>query len=233
MTLPKAKTKPTLTFESANTLLFGERKIGKTTLATSIDPEHTLLLATEPGYGGLEVFAMPIGDWDDYRNAIIDLDKGGHPFKRFVVDTVDLLAQMARDAAMKELGAKHPADLEYGKGWDAVNTKLQLGIAKLATFGPVWLVSHAKEVEIKQRVGSVTKFVPTLSGGPARFVSGWVDLILYASPLDGENGTERVLRTQPTENYEAGGRGKFGELPDPLPLSADALTDALNGHKEK
>lgn len=226
MGLPTAKTPPTLAPETAKVLLYGPGKFGKSTLASQIDPEHTLFLATEAGLGGLEVFAQPIGSWEDFRKAGAELAERKHPFTTLVIDTIDVLHKMCSDFVCASLGIKHPSDLEYGKGWAAVNDEFQLRIGKLCALGyGVWFISHSTQKEIKSRVGSITKTTWTISGKSGEWLEGFVDYILLGAFIQGDDDQDvRVLRTKATETYEAGGRRP---LPDPLPLDAEALRKAM------
>ena len=235
ISLPAAKQKPTLQAKTAKVLLYGPPKIGKTTLAGGLDPDHTLFIATEPGHGALEAYVQPCDSWDAFRaiGASLAQDSASEQprFHTIVIDTVDELLKQCTDAVMAKAGMTHPSDGEYGKGWGMVSDEFRLRIAKIASLGKgVWFISHSDDREIKQRVGTITKTVPTLSGKNRDFITGFVDFILLAraeqgADKDGQLVEHRVLRTQSTENYEAGGRIT---LPDPLPLDAAALKDAMN-----
>lgn len=225
MTLPTEKTTPTLDPATAKVLLAGAPKVGKTTLASQIDPEHTLILATEPGYGAIEAYVQPVGSWEAFREVGAELASGKHHFTTVVIDTVDELYKMCTDTVLRSLGITHPSDLDYGKGWAAVTDEFRLRIAKLCALGlGVWFISHAEDKEIEQRVGTITKSVPSLGGKAGKWLTGFVDFILFATVEQGAEGDERLLRTAATENFEAGGRVP---LPDPLPLDAAALREAM------
>jgi hypothetical protein len=89
----------------------------------------------------------------------------------------------------------------------------------------MWFISHATETEIRTRVGSRTKTVPTLDKRAFGFLEGFVDWIFYAEPIHStEDGEQRVLRTAAAEEYIAGGRIA---LPDPLPLDAPQVRKAI------
>jgi hypothetical protein len=97
------------------------------------------------------------------------------------------------------------------------------------------MISHAQLKEIKSRTGKVDKAVPTLTGGGRDVVLNMADIILYAEIVerkvkDGE-GTEevRILRTKPSEKWEAGDR--TGRLPEVLPLDFQAFKKAFEGEK--
>jgi hypothetical protein len=230
--LPTEKTKPSLTADSAKVFLYGEEKIGKTTTAAALDPEHTLLLATEEGYGALEAFVKPIGSWEEFRAIGPELLKGGHPFKTIVIDTVDELLKLCTDKVLQDLGVSYAGDLEFGKGWAAVTDEFRLRVGALCRLGlGVWFISHAKEEEVKTRTGSITVTSPTIGGGSRKWLLGFVDYILLArSEQTADQGEVRVVRTRPAENYRAGGRGGpdgKGVLPDPIPLDAAVIRDAM------
>lgn len=219
--LPTEKTAPSLAPERAKVLLYGPAKIGKSTLASKLDPEHTLFLACEPGLGAIEAYELPIATWQEFRETGAELAKGEHPYRILVVDTVDELIRMCADDVLGKLGASHASDLGYGKGWAAIADEFRLRIARLANLGlGVWFISHSKEVEIKTAVGSITKSVPDIGGQARSFLIGFCDLILFATSQVSSDGEHRILRTSASENWEAGGRVP---LADPLPLDAAAL----------
>lgn len=229
--LPAEKTSPTLDLATAKVLLYGPPKVGKTTLAAGLNPDNTVFLATEAGYGGLSVFKVDIRSWDDFRKVYAELAEAGHTYKTVVVDTVDMLFQLCLDAACSELGVKHPADAEWGKGWQAVADKWRLGVGLLASLGMgVWFISHAKPVEIEQRVGKRTVTVPTVAPKARDFLMGFVDYIFFETIDATAEGEPRVLRTRPSLDYEAGQRLP---LPDPIALPAEdparPLREAMGG----
>jgi hypothetical protein len=151
-----------------------------------------------------------------------------------VVDTVDELTRMCVEYVLGELNTReknprqgflHASDFEYGKGWDAVTEEFRLRNARLCSLGMgVVYVSHAKEGTVKGRTGEeLTTYQPKIGQRGSRdWLVGFVDYILLARA----EGDERVLRTRPTEQYEAKSR-RQGELPDPLPLDAQKLREAL------
>ena len=195
ITLPTEKTPPTLTAEQSKILLYGQAGIGKTTAAVNLDPEHTLLLASEPGYGGIEAFVQPIASWEDFRAVGAALAGGDHKFKLVVVDTTDELFRFCQDYVMAQHGIKHPSDLEYGKGWSMLSDEFRLRVGKLASLGiGVVFISHAQDVEVEQRIGKLTKTVPTLRGQAGKFLLGFVDFIFFATQ---NSEGQRIVRTQP------------------------------------
>lgn len=219
--LPTKKRKPKARVEDYTILLYGEPKIGKTTFCSQMD--EPLFLSTEPGTNALEVYEIPIRNWEDFREAykaIADaVKKNELQFKTIIIDTVDNLYKMCQDAKVKELGITHPSDLEWSKGWDVVNTTFLTALTALASLPPgLVLISHAQRNEIKPRgKPSYTKFTTTLTNSAWKIVSALVDLIVYAHKAVDEEGTEdlRILETLPSAEWEAGGRIT---VPGPLPL---------------
>src|SRR5690348_9318737 len=95
--LPTEKTPVTVDPLSRKILLYGDKKIGKSTLSNELD-ERVLFLATEPGHDHLELFRVPIKTWQDFLNVGKDLQNNPeHGFSLVVVDTVDELARMCVD----------------------------------------------------------------------------------------------------------------------------------------
>lgn len=222
--LPTKKTPPSLSFEKAKVLLYGQPKIGKTTLAANLT-DDVLVLACEPGLGGLSAYSVEIDSWDTFRKVGAELSESDK-HSIVAVDTVDELYRMCADSVCQSLGVEHLADAEWGKGWQMARDEFRLRVGKMAGLGRgVWFISHATETEIRTRVGTRTRTVPTLDKRAFGFIEGFVDWILYAEPLHTtEDGEQRVLRTAAAEEYIAGGRIA---LPDPLPLNAAEVKKAI------
>jgi hypothetical protein len=97
------------------------------------------------------------------------------------------------------------------------------------------LISHAKEKDIDTRLGKIKKNVPNLPDSAAKPILGLVDMILYGDFQTVFNedkkpiSRKRVIRTKPSEIYEAGDR--TGRLPDTIDFSYEALVKAYNGDK--
>lgn len=240
--LPTTKTAPSIGLANAKIMVWGPPKIGKSTFAAGLDPDHTLFLATEPGLNALEVFSTQVNTWNEFRKVCAELAQGKHDFRMVVIDTVDELQRMCTEYILASLNSKlktpmkghiHSSDFDFGKAYDAVTEEFRLRIAKLCSLGfGVVFISHAKEGKKKSRTGEeLTIYAPDIGAkGSRQWLLGHVDYILFAT-ADGE---DRVIRTQPTETYEAGGRLPNGApLPDPLPLEGPAFRKAIEAAGKK
>ena len=228
MPLPTAKTPPRPGIESKKILIAGAPKIGKSTLAAGLDPDHNLFIATEPGLDANEVFQEPCGSWLKFRKIGEELAETKHPFTIVTVDTVDELARMCAEHVIGDMaktsgktGYVHPSDFDYGKGWQAVTDEFRLRVAKLCNLGlGVVFLSHLKESTVKTKVGEQTVFSPEVGAkGSREWLLGFVDYIFFCA-LDGD---DRVIRTQPSELFPVTGGRTLRPIPDPLPMDATVL----------
>jgi hypothetical protein len=225
-----SKTPPKNSLADLTALVFGPTKIGKSTLCSHA--EDAVFLATEPGLNALNVYQVPILCWEDLLNACAELAEGKHPFKTVVIDTVDNAYKFCGDFTLKKFKVEHESDLGYGKGYALVNNEFQRVLTKLA-FLPygLFLISHAKEIEMDSRTGKYTRIVPTLPDKARKIVLGMADMVLFcdmevASGADGQPSMRRVIRTKPSLFYEAGDR--TGRLPETLDLDFGAFLSAFN-----
>jgi hypothetical protein len=228
--LPSAKTAPKPNLADLTVLVYGQTKIGKSTFCSN--SESAVFLATEPGLNALDVFQVPIQSWDDLLTACGEITEGKHPFKTVIIDTVDNAYKFCADYILKKFKIEHESDLGYGKGYALINNEFQRVLTKLA-FLPcgLFLVSHAKEIEVETRTGKYTRVVPTLPDKARKIVLGMVDMVLYCDleVTVGENAEQnmrRVIRTKPSLYYEAGDR--TGRLPETLDLDYPKFFEAFN-----
>ena len=226
--LPTSKTQPKPDIADLTVLVYGQTKIGKSTFCA--DAENALFLATEPGLNALDVYQVPVQSWDDLLNACAEIEKGGHFFKTVIIDTIDNAYKFCTDYIVKKYKIEHESDLGYGKGYALVNNEFQRVLTKMA-FLPygLFLVSHAKEVEVETRTEKYTRIVPTLPDKARKIVLGMVDMVLLcalnaSTGDDGEQVICRVIRTKPSLYYEAGDR--TGRLPETLDLDFKKFLDA-------
>ena len=229
MLLPTEKTKPKVSLQDYSILIHGMPKIGKSTMCSQA--EDALFLAFEPGLNALEVYQAPIDDWEHFCNVCKEVAEGNHPFKTIVVDTVDIAYQMCADYICKKFNVPHQSDLAYGKGASLVNNEFHRVLAKLGRllYG-LFLIAHTKTLKVETRTGDYTKYVPNLSEGARKIILGMVDIILYcdleaSTNAEGKQVVRRVMRTKPSQYYEAGDRTR--RLPEVLDLDYNALVKAF------
>lgn len=228
--LPSTKTKPKASLFDLTALVYGPSKIGKSTWCANA--QNALFLATEPGLNALEVFQVNITTWDDMLQTCQEIAEGKHDFKTIIIDTLDNAYRMCSDYVCKKFKIEHESDLGYGKGYALINNEFQRVLNKLAflPYGLI-LISHSQERDIETRTGKHTRIVPTLPEKVRKLVTGLVDMILYCDleMKPGEEGKpqwQRVMRTKPSPNYDAGDR--TGKLPEMLPLDFQSFEKALN-----
>jgi hypothetical protein len=224
MDLPTERTSPQITPEDAVTLVYGEPGVGKTTLGNGPD---TLILATEPGTGGLEAFVHPVRSWGEFLAVGAELSKGNHRFKHVLVDTADELQRLCQEHVIAEWNRTHPtkkithpSDLEYGKGYEMLSREWRR-LAGFCSLGyGVTFTSHAKSEEINAAVAKRTRWLPSLPGASAKWLLGFSSFIFFLERAVVDGQEVRVLHSTPSERYVAKGRVQR-PMPDPLVIESD------------
>lgn len=226
MKLPTKKTTPSDDPMQYSILLYGSVKCGKSTFASHA--ENVFFIESEPGLNALSVFKTRVESWEEILATCAELSKQEHDFRTIVVDTVDNAYEFCLAHVCKGLNIDHPADLDYGKGWSAVNLEFKRVLTKLAAMPQgLILISHSKIQEIKHKTGKYDKTVPTTGG--AKVVLGLMDLVLMVEVESKrtEDGImhRRIIHTKPTAEWDAGDR--TGRLPAELPLDYPAFMKAF------
>jgi len=227
--LPTQKTPPKQNLADLSVLLHGRPKSGKSSFCAQAD--GALFLATEAGLNHLDTYQIAISSWEQLLDACAEIAKGEHDFRTVILDTVDNAYRFCSEYVCRKQRVDHESDLAYGKGFSMVNSEFTRVLTKLSLlpYG-LYLVSHAQTIEIETRSGKYTRTVPTLPDKARKIVLGLVDLILFVdfepyTDDKGETQYRRVIRTKPTDAYEAGDR--TGRLPATLPLDYTAFVEAF------
>jgi hypothetical protein len=188
---PTERSVPCTEIGEYSILIYGEEKVGKTSLASKF-PE-ALMLMFEAGGKALSVFQTPVNSWAEFLAFLDLLEAGDHEFNTVVVDTADLAANLCNDFVCQKLVIEHPSDAPYGKGWSALREEFQKAMNRVCQLptGVIFL-SHATEKEITRRTGETShRIVPTMSKMAREVLEGLVDVIAYYHY--GSEG-ERVLQ---------------------------------------
>ncbi len=226
MPLPTQKTTPKKALSDYTMLIYGRPKAGKSSVCAQIP--DALFLSCEPGTNALSVFESKITSWPEFLEACKAIEQEKHAFRTIVVDTIDAALRYCVEHVCRQNGIKHESDLGYGKGYALVLNEFWRVISKLAALPPgVIFVSHAEEKGLETRTGRITRIVPTLPDRVRKQIIGMTDFVfLFDVESDPEaKEPRRVIRTKPSMAVEAGDR--TGRLPETLPMSWDALSNAL------
>lgn len=215
LTLPDAPSAPSTSLQDYTTLLFGEKKIGKTDLSAQFP--NTFHLMAEPGGKAQAIFQRPVNGWKEFTGYVKLLEKD-KKFRTVVVDTADSLYNYCFDFSLQKLGIDHPADEAYGKGWKAIRDEFEKWIRRLINTGKgIIFISHATDREIKMRDGEkYHRLQPTMGGQARDVLEALVDLWFYY----GYDGSRRVLTIQGSDYIGAGHRLKNNfTFPDGTPVT--------------
>lgn len=221
--LPTEKSKRSDSLQDYTILIYGNKKIGKTSLTAQF--ENTLCLMTEPGGKAQEMYQVSCRDWKSlrgYTKSFIANPK----YKTASVDTADFAYEFCMDYVCKKMVIDHPSDEGYGKGWKAVRTEFQSWITELLHSGKgIIFISHSRDSEFKTRKGdSFNKVGASMSGQAKEILEGLVDIWANYE----YDGKKRYLIIGGSDEVDAGNRveGHFldtdGQPLDRIPMGNSA-----------
>ncbi len=208
-------------FQDHLSLTYGPPKVGKTTL-WSLFP-GIYFLPTEPGYRWIKARKSYIPNWKTFVAFIRYME--AHPkkclkIKVFCVDTIDNLSKFCLQYVCGRENISHPADQEWGKGWEAFKDEFTHWILRLCALGPgVSFISHQNQREVIFHGVKMPKETPAMPKTSYTVINNLVDIILkfsYVGKMKASNrkkelSTKRCIYTRPTAMYDAGDR--TGRLP--------------------
>lgn len=208
--LPRELSIPSDDIKDYTFLLYGLKKIGKTSMCQFFDGAFYMML--EPGAKALAVY-QTVGEdgkprvvktWAEYKEWVKLLEKDDR-FKVIIVDPVDRLYKLCERHVCQKLAISHPSEEEWGKGWGAVRDEFdEWVLGRLMNMGKgVIFISHAKDAEIKTRTGEkYHTIISTMPNQAREAIEGVVDIWGYYS----YDGKERVLTLGGDDHIDAGHR---------------------------
>jgi hypothetical protein len=222
-------------------MLYGVEGIGKTTFAAGAPTP--IFIRTEDGLGSIKADHFPMAESaDNVIEAIGSLYRQEHGFKTVVIDSLDWLETLI----WREVESKHDAkDLAYGKGAMIAADKWRTVLDGLNALRNdkgmcVILIAHSS---IKRFDSPETepydRYQPKLQDRSNALIREWADAVLFANyktmirkddvgfnktVARGVSTGERLLFCNERPAYMA--KNRYG-LPDSIPLSWDAFTNAI------
>lgn len=209
LTLPTVKSEPKTNFLSYSYLIYGRKKIGKTSLASCFP--DCFFLMSEPGAENLRVYQRAMKSWKDFVTYLDLLEANPNRFKTLVVDIGDPLYDWCLQHICEKNGIDHPSDVrDFGATWKEISQEFVRQCNRLLPMNSgrgLVVVSHEKivEVEIAGSVSKMERIIPTMEKHTLEFFNGKVDVIAYYT----YKNKERLIVIDGDEKLEAGCRLKY------------------------
>jgi hypothetical protein len=196
------KFKPSGNFFDYNILIYGQRKTGKTTLASQCPEAYFFFFEPNDSY---ELFKSDIQNWEDFNFLADEFSKGKHQFRTAIIDTGRPCYNMALQHACKKHGFEHPGGQnDRGMAWAKVTQEFELPVRKLMNAKTGFIViAHESQEEVQTRTGGVFNQIrPDLPSAAARlFANEIYNIFYYYKDIDG-----RWLQIEGDEYIQAGHR---------------------------
>lgn len=198
--LPSELSEPSEKFEDYSYLIFGRKKIGKTSTVSHFD--RALFFMFEPGAKALRIYMVPkngcFTDWEDVRKYVRLLAKGGHDFRTVVFDPGNKAYDLCLKWVCKREGIIHPGkQKDYGASWKAVSSEFENIHAQLASAGLAFVVIAHEKFNDDRNI-----LEPKFSPATEDYYEGVIDNIWHYD----YDGTERFLQIRGDKTIVAGTR---------------------------
>lgn len=225
-------------------LIYGDRKVGKTTCACSFP--KAILLGFEKGWDYLDgVLPVPINSWKEALDVkkqllkdakvVADGEKSETVYKTVIVDTIDIAYDLCEKFILDKEGVEYLDETEKMRGYRAVSREYDKFFQEIMKAGYTLVcISHATTKQVKENGEKYDKTIPTVPDRGFLVVSRLVDVCAYATfepNPDDPNNPNRVLIMRGSKNLEAGSRNKY--MSTKIPFTYEALREDMEQAVEK
>lgn len=219
MTVKRTNPLEVLNSEPWAFLLYGEPKIGKTTLAgtfpgvkfVSCPVQEATSLAALPNARSIEVFG--VDNWEDFCKVSLSLAKKprSEDFQTLAIDTLSFAQQLALNAWIE----KNPGYKISQDTWTQINRRMVdiLDSVMLANRDKnLILITHSRVTVIGEGQGAEKDIGPDFGSSLKGKIEGRLSGIFYLRV----SGKNRVLEVEPRKGIDVGSRYRLkGNLTNP------------------
>lgn len=232
-------------------IIHGGPGIGKTTFCAGAPAP--VFVPTEDGLGSLDVPAFPLASsLDDVTGALEALRTEDHQYRTVVIDSLDWLEPLIWRHVCQAAGKASIEDFGYARGYTEALTVWRMLFESLTKLRDekgmiVLMTAHSQVVRIEDpALPAYDRHDLKLHRRAAAMAEEYADIILYATLRTGivvedagwgakrsraTTSGERIMHTVGQPAFLAKNRH---HLPTPLPLSWDALEEAIaNGNHNR
>ncbi len=138
--LPTKANVPPNRFSDYSMLIYGRKKIGKTTLCAELP--NPFFISTEPGTKALRVRSSNVSNLSEIESLVSQLEvkfaAGERYCETIIIDTIDLVYDFAWEAVCKKKMIGHPSEeKDFGATWKEIRD----GFRHAAHVCPVFILS--------------------------------------------------------------------------------------------
>jgi hypothetical protein len=230
-------TTPDLSLTTSNWMLYGDSKIGKTTLASRLirSGKPPLFIATEDGTKALSVSVKRCYDWEQLMKFVGEMEPHADEIRQqhscFIIDLLSDVQDWAADyLSLNHAELDDIEDLKYGGGTRKILKLLKPLHQRLTKVLPVVYLCHCKDRKVQWKGADVNMMTPGISPSISKWYEGKVDIIAYLHLISAEDKDKHAdLYLKPTILAVAGSR--FPTLVDVYPVpknDPDHVISAIN-----
>jgi len=181
-------------------LIYGQKKIGKSTLA-SLFPD-ALFFMFEPGAKALRLRRVDLNSWEDALGYLSTLEKAKIKPKTVVIDTGFEAHQKCMQYVCQKENIEYPREDNYGKDWDKIKRELRAFHNRLFAIGcGVIVLCHETVKEQQTFTGQkYDQVVPLLAKAGDDFYRAVIDNVWWYH----YRGKDRFLQIRGSDHAMAG-----------------------------
>ena len=205
LSLPDYMTGETLSMSDDVWLIYGPKRIGKTSLAAQFP--GAILMAFEPASRSVFAFRSDCPTWETFLSYVKLLCKPGHKYKSVIIDTGLEAYQMCVEYTCKKFNFDHPGGQnDYGASWDKVKKEFRRPFIELSAAGlNLIIICHDRLKENETRAGQkFDSVIPAISTQADEFFRAIVGNLVYYHM----RGKERFIQVRGTDYISAGVGGE-------------------------